>query len=311
MSNLRYIKHHISCILPYCLRKRIKKILAWNKKRRNNSIKHKLNELRDLIIYNHPIDQIPCATGKLRLLQQGNTVLLDIFSKRCNEQGIRYWLDYGTLLGAIRHKGFIPWDDDLDVGMLYDDYIKLVEKLPTMFPRSEGFTHTQHAFIQIGYQGTPLNIDIFPHFIQYQSATKDNKQKLKSILAEIGKKIVFTQGIVNITEPELLEIINKQIHKNNQAHDISINPLVFVSPAAAISGDEIYEYNDIFPLKETLFENKKLSIPNCSRKYLSNLFGDYMTYPPTVGIWHSHIAEMIKNSPFETNVNTFIDKYGQ
>lgn len=54
--------------------------------------------------------------------------LLQSFDTVCKKHDIDYWLDYGTLLGAIRHQGFIPWDTDTDVGMLRSDYALFWEK---------------------------------------------------------------------------------------------------------------------------------------------------------------------------------------
>lgn len=52
--------------------------------------------------------------------------MLKVLSSICDRHEINYWLDYGTLLGSIRHKGFIPWDYEADVGMLREDYEKLL-----------------------------------------------------------------------------------------------------------------------------------------------------------------------------------------
>lgn len=62
--------------------------------------------------------------------------LLEQLDTCCKENGIRYYAEYGTLLGAIRHNGFIPWDDDLDVSMFRPDYQRFIEIAPKYFKES-------------------------------------------------------------------------------------------------------------------------------------------------------------------------------
>lgn len=72
---------------------------------------------------------VPKATGRLRSIQLAENYILQRVKSICDENGMDIFLVGGTLLGAVRHKGFIPWDNDVDVGMMKADYLKLRELL--------------------------------------------------------------------------------------------------------------------------------------------------------------------------------------
>ena len=79
---------------------------------------------------------------KIATEEEIKEILLDIlltFHRFCEEHDIRYSLDYGTLLGAIRHKGYIPWDDDIDVCMLRSEYEKLEHEFPKVMGNKYSF----------------------------------------------------------------------------------------------------------------------------------------------------------------------------
>ncbi len=309
MSAFSFLRHKITCILPYHLRKLVQGFLAYRRKKKDLSVEGRLNDIRNILIAQFPIDRVPQATGKLRLLQDGNTVLLKLFAKRCEEQGLRYWMDYGTLLGAVRHKGFIPWDDDLDVSMLRSDYEKLAEKLPQLFPKEEGFTWTQHAFLQIGYEGTPLNIDVYPYHLYFEPITETNKAAIERKLTQYKKAIVFQPPYLNYTDEQVQKKIWTKILDKNSPAEESDSPGIFLSPAITFTKNTALSYDTIFPLRKLYFEGVELNAPNKSHAYLQFFYGDYMAYPPTIGFAHPTVEQMVKKVPFEEAVNKFIDTY--
>ncbi|MCB1828331.1 MAG: LicD family protein, partial [Coxiellaceae bacterium] len=70
--------------------------------------------------------------------------MLKIFDHICKKHKLTYWLEAGTLLGAVRHHGFIPWDDDLDVSMLRKDYERFIRLAPDELP-SDIFMQTEKS----------------------------------------------------------------------------------------------------------------------------------------------------------------------
>lgn len=116
---------------------------------------------------------------ELRPFQLRNVCLLETIDKVCREHDIKYYVIAGTLLGAVRHKGFIPWDDDMDIGMMRQDYDTLIEhaeewlpepfhivthencdKYPKYFAKLEDISTTIVENFHLGYKGG-IYMDIF------------------------------------------------------------------------------------------------------------------------------------------------------
>lgn len=68
---------------------------------------------------------------KIVKLRQAQLMIAKEIKRICEKYDINYFLDSGSMLGAVRHNGFIPWDDDMDIGMCCDDYAKFIAVAPT------------------------------------------------------------------------------------------------------------------------------------------------------------------------------------
>ena len=129
------------------------------------------------------IREFPQAVGIARELQKAETIFLKEIVKVFEKHGIRYWLDGGTLLGSIRHGGFIPWDDDIDIGVMREDYEKLQKIFSEAFNDDPNFYFIQGIFGKVKYKGTKLFVDIFPFDVypKYIHDTKDRETLRKKI----------------------------------------------------------------------------------------------------------------------------------
>ena len=134
---------------------------------------------------------IPPAKDGLRLVQKANAKFLEMFQRICKENNINYWIDFGTLLGAIRHNGFIPWDDDIDVAMTRDDYKKFIslfktenKKYPDLELVFENNKKTK-CLAKIKHKKSEnLFIDIFSYDFCHSRLDEEEKRNLSDKIVE-------------------------------------------------------------------------------------------------------------------------------
>jgi lipopolysaccharide cholinephosphotransferase len=233
--------------------------------------------------------EIKMDSNYIKKAQKVMLALLKEFDKLCKKHNLVYWIDHGTLLGAVRHKGFIPWDDDLDVTMPREDYERflliakkeLPENIFLQTKESDLHTHVHHAklrdrgstFIEdwqqnkiiFAHQG--IFMDIFP--VNYIDPIKVRKYRN---IVNFSK--IFCNRYVRIDK-----IAKWFILLLNGWHDPNGEYIV--------SGGENMHYithtlkTSVFPLSELKFEEMVVPVPNDTDAYLSSIFGsNYMTLPP-------------------------------
>ena len=234
--------------------------------------------------------------------------ILDIvkdIDKLCKDNNIEYYILYGSTLGAIRHKGFIPWDDDFDIGMTYDNYIKFLNVCEKQLDKSKYYVQTPKkeedyylSFSKIRDITTTLieegnkdidivrsvYVDVFPLVGVPNNKIKESILKVnRAFMLSANKNIInnkILRGIFNIIlkifgRKRILKYTTKRCFKydtNNCEYWCSI-----------ADGDS-YEQNkmkrNIYGKPKYIdFEDTKLPVPEKTDEYLKSIYGDYMKIP--------------------------------
>ncbi len=239
---------------------------------------------------------------QLRDCQLKQLSILEEIDKICKINNIEYWLDGGTLLGAVRHGGFIPWDDDIDIAMTQKDLLRFIEVAPKQLP--------SHLFLQ-----TPENeptkepivkvrdlnsfyvessddfraeytkglfVDIFP-FVDYPTVSRKFTKRITKGISKSYSVLhrshyyslrsfaeFFWFGGKNIMYNMIWRMSYILHPKKNFYGNIPINNGYGVQ----------HRKDETWPLGTVMFEGKPFSAPKNIHAYLQDLYRDYMTVPP-------------------------------
>lgn len=253
--------------------------------------------MEDYSVYNGPDTVLRKA--QLRMLD----ILVRIDSI-CRKNDIPYWIDFGTLLGAVRHGGFIPWDDDLDISILRKDRKRFCrcmrEELPERYSlldnRSVKYLRNsdiikvidrktrvkEKNFDQVEIEGDyGLWVDVFC----MEKGTRPFRTHVNNTHGRFVRRI---QGNVNDGKANLLlsyllypfsslEIAVYRLLKRFSHKDLLIYDLKALVANALFSTRSM---SQIFPLKEISFEGHMFLCPCDTEAFLKETYHDYMQIPP-------------------------------
>ena len=255
------------------------------------------------------VSAMPKAQGLARVVQMLELDILSEVDRICRQHNLRYWLDYGTLLGAVRHKGFIPWDDDVDISMPYQDFVKFCEIAPRELGKDFSFfrapghvchimnkefelatekefceAYQTHKLYKIYYQ-----LDVFPiHYLKEECSDKEAAELIRKgcqlkdekILEETEQSFAAWERIERYTH-DVLEAPLKSMEETSRMF-MSLDCTVQPKP-------RIYRTKDIFPLREIEFEGRSFLAPHNTEVWLWSCFGEY--WKPVVETPHKKFSK--------------------
>lgn len=231
------------------------------------------------------------------ILRQHQLRMLDMlkyFDSLCRENGIRYWLSSGTCIGAVRHHGFIPWDDDADVEMLREDYLKLLkifketEQYVLQTKDNDPYYVAPYAKLRdkksyIEEHGQDCNYNYRGIYVDIFVLEKSNGFLAYIYHRLMWKILMYGSNIENSSLAKSLFYL----YKKTFYASITIVRFLF----GKIPGNKlIHTYGsgfyrnirhmeDLFPLTYCEFEDSQFPIPGKYDSYLRGIYGDYMKLP--------------------------------
>lgn len=242
----------------------------------------------------------------LRNMQLRMLDMLKYIDKICHENNIKYWLSSGTCLGAVRHGGFIPWDDDCDIEMLEKDYKKLITVLRKMdnheyklqYIGNEDkyflpFGRLRDSLSIINQPGAPLYrfngvwIDIFP--------IERKPLKLLKLSARIHNFLLnpnYNHHIDNGFIQKFFKFLFFNLISPSFSFIGRLRPQKEFHHSYGSCFYKPRYYDDFKNIKYIDFENTKLPVPDNFDHYLKTLYGDYNKVPQTDSIQTHNLSEI-------------------
>lgn len=218
--------------------------------------------------------------SSIRQCQLVMTRLLHILDYLCTKHGVDYWLEGGTLLGAVRSNGFIPWDDDVDIGMTASDYDKFAAIVVPELPDDIFFqTSMTDPFYPPERRVTAKLRDRYSCYYERQQERGYRWQFGMQIDIAIYDRLVGPthKFVYNLKPFWWLRHIFRKVYKNLTKKPYMSCTWWHVVPRHDV--DYAVTRDDIYPLLRLAFENRDLLCPNFTDAYLKETYGDYMTLP--------------------------------